>query len=174
VDIRGQMPHSRRNSFHTPDVNLESRSDMTSVGRPWCFHTSWVKIAARSAAVFSRSGMKCAILVKRSITTQSWSHPSDRGSSVMKSIAIDCQGTYGSSSGDDSPYGWCRTALFCWHSGQLLAKSMIHLFIPGHQKFRWMSSMVLSCPMYPAILVLYSDSMVCCTNFLGTQSVFLL
>jgi len=81
--------------------------------RPWYFNTFQGKMIARSAAVFSRSGMKCAILVYRSMITYIWSHSSDVRSSVMKSIAIDCHGAYRSSKGDDRPYGWCRAALFC-------------------------------------------------------------
>jgi len=59
-------------------------------------------MVAKSEVVFSLSGMKCAILVNWSMITHSWLHSSERGSSVMKSIAIDCQGAYGSSSGEDS------------------------------------------------------------------------
>jgi len=92
-----------RNSFHVSEVNRESRSDTMSVGSPWNLHTSRANIFARSDAVFSRSGMKCAILVNRSMTTHSWSRPSEGGKSVMKSIVIDCHGTYGSSNGEDSP-----------------------------------------------------------------------
>ena len=80
-----------KNSLHVSDVKLASQSDTMSVGSPWYFHTSLAKILARTAAVFSRSGIKCAILVNRSMITHSWSHPSHMGSSMMKSIAIDCQ-----------------------------------------------------------------------------------
>ena len=34
VDIQGRIPESRRNSFEVSEVNLESRSDTISVGRP--------------------------------------------------------------------------------------------------------------------------------------------
>ena len=97
----------RVTSFQISEVKRESLSDTISVGRPWNFYISRANITAKSDAVFPsfRSGRKCAILVNRSMTTQSWSHPSDSGSSVMKSMAIDCQGAYGSSSGEDSPYG---------------------------------------------------------------------
>ena len=166
------MPESCRNSFHTSDVNRESLSDTMSAGRPWCYHTSWAKMIARSAAIFSRSRMKYAILVNRSMITHSWLYPSEIGSSVMKSIAIDCHGAYGSSSREDSPYGWCWAALFCWHSGQLQTKSMIRLFIFSHQRFRRISSMVLSWPMCPATLVSCSDSRILCTSSFGTQSRF--
>ena len=103
--MRDWISESRTNSFHTADVNRESLSDTMSAGSPWCFHTSLTKMIARSVAVFPLvfNGMKCAILVNRSMITHSWSYPSETGSSVMKSIAIDCYGTYGSSSGEDSP-----------------------------------------------------------------------
>jgi len=166
------MPEICRNSFHTLDVNRESLSDTMSAGRPWCFHISRAKMTARSAVVFSRSGLKCAILVNRTMITHSWSHPFEIGSSVMNSIAIDYHGAYGNSSGEDSSYGWCRDALFCWHSGQLLMKSMIRSFIFGHQKFHRISSMVLSWPMCPATFVSCSDSRILCTSHFGTQSRF--
>jgi len=71
VDIRDRIPESCRNSFHTSDVNLESRSEITSVGSPWCLHTSLAKITTRPAAAFPSffKGRKCAILVNRSIIT---------------------------------------------------------------------------------------------------------
>jgi len=74
-----------------------------SVGSPWNLQISRANILIRSAADFSFNGMKCAILVNLSMITHSWSQPSKQGSSVMKSVAIDCQGAYGSSSGQDSP-----------------------------------------------------------------------
>ena len=112
MDIRGRIPRSCSSSFHVSDVNRESLSDTMSVGSPWKRHTSLANVLAKWAAVFSFSGRKCAIFVKRSMITQSWSHSSDIGRSVIKSMAIDCQGAYGSSSGEDSPYGWCLEALF--------------------------------------------------------------
>jgi len=92
VDIRCRMLDNRRNSFQVTDVNLQSQSDTMSVGRPWCFHISLAKMTATSAVVFSHRGIKCAILINRSMTTQSWSNPSDFGSSVTKSIVIDFHG----------------------------------------------------------------------------------
>jgi len=91
VDIRVRMPESLRNSFHTSEVKRESRSDTMSDGSPWCRQISHAKILARSLAVlpsFGR-GRKCAILVYQSTITQSWSHPSEIGKSVIKSMAID-------------------------------------------------------------------------------------
>jgi len=159
VDILGQMPDSRRNSCHVSEVNCESRSQTMFEGSPWCFQISRAKVTARSAATFFSfpRGRKYTIFVNRSITTHNWSHPSKRGSSVMKSIAMDCHGAYGSSRGEESPYGWCRTAMFFWHSGQLQTKSIILSFILGHQKLHCISSIVLSWPMWPAIFVLCSD-----------------
>jgi len=94
MDIWERMPESRRNSFHTSEVKRESRSDTISDGSPWCHQISRAKILERSLAVLPsfRRGRKCAILVNRSMTTQSWSHPSEIGKSVMKSMAIDCHG----------------------------------------------------------------------------------
>jgi len=87
-------------------VNWESQSDTISVGSVCCFHTSRANMIARSGAiVFSFSSrMKCAILVNRSMITQSWLQFIDSGSSTIKSIAINCHGAYGSSSMEDSPY----------------------------------------------------------------------
>jgi len=95
------------------------------------------------------------------------------GSSVMKSIAIDCHGAYGNSKGEDSPYGWCRAALFFWHFGQLRTKSIIRSSIFGHQKFRQISSIVLSWPICPATFVSCSDSRMTWISSLsfGTQSI---
>jgi len=159
VDILGRMPDSHRNSCHISEVKRESQSEMMYEGSPWCFQTSRAKMTARSAAIFFSSlrGRKCAIFVNRSITTHNWLHPSESGSSVMKSIALDCQGAYGSSRGEESPYGWCRAALFFWHSGQLRTKSIILSFIFGHQKLRRISSIVLSWPIWPAIFGSCSD-----------------
>jgi len=94
VDIRDRIPDSRRNSFHTADVKQESRSDTMSAGRPWYFQTSHANILAKSDAVlpFVGSTMKWAILVNLSMTTHNWSHPSESGRSVMKSMAINCHG----------------------------------------------------------------------------------
>jgi len=144
IDILGRMPDSRRNSCQVSEVNRESRSETMSDGSPWYFKTSRAKKTARSAAVLVSilRGRKCAIFVNWSITTHNWSHPSQSGSSVMKSIAMDCQGAYSSSREEESPYGWCRAALFLWHSGQLRMKSIILSFIFDHQKFYQMSLIV--------------------------------
>jgi len=91
----------------------------------------------------------------------------------MKCIAIDCHGAYGSSSVDARPYGGCREALFCWHFGPLLTKSMILSFIFGHQKFCQINSMVLSCPICPATFVSCSDSITHYTMPFRTHSKFL-
>jgi len=67
------------------------------------------QVASETSRVSSASGhsghkffffLMCAILVNRSMITQSWSQPSESSNSVMKSIAIDCQGVYGSSSSE--------------------------------------------------------------------------
>ena len=175
IDILGRMPDSHRNSCQVSEVNRESRSETMSKSSLWYYQTSRVKKTARSAAVlvsFLR-GRKCAIFVNRSITTHNWSHPSESGSSVMKSIAMDCQGAYSSSREEESPYGWCRAALFFWHSGQLRTKSIILSFIFGQQKFRRMSLIVLSWPMCPVIFVSCSDSRIIFVRFpsSGIQSI---
>ena len=107
VDICGQIPDNCSNSFQTSNVNLESRSDTITVGRPWCLHTSRTKMTARSAAIFPSylSRRKRTILVNRSMITQSWSQFSETGSSVMKSMGIDCKGAYASSRGENRLYG---------------------------------------------------------------------
>ena len=92
VDIRGQLLSSPKNPLQVSKVNRESRSETISVGIPWCFHISRANMAIKTAAVFSFSGTKWAILVNRSRTTHNSSHSFDSGRSVMKSIAIDCQG----------------------------------------------------------------------------------
>ena len=104
-----------RNSFQVVDVNMESRSDMMSRGRPCSLHISLVKVLARSAAIFafSYSGMKWAIFENRSIITHSSVQPFDTGKSVMKSMSIDCHGAYGNSMDDRRPYClWRRDLSF--------------------------------------------------------------
>ena len=114
MDIRGRIPMRLRNSFQVVDVNLESRSDTMSRSRPCSFHISLVKILAKSVAVFASSyrGMKWAILENRSIITHSSVQPFDKGKLVIKSMAIDCHGTYVNSRGDKSPYCLWRRYLF--------------------------------------------------------------
>ena len=94
MDIRGLIPRVARNTCHVADVNLESRSEMMSCGKPCSLHISLAKVRARSSAVFPSqgSGMKWALLVNLSMTTHSALHPFDMGRSVMKSIVIDCHG----------------------------------------------------------------------------------
>ena len=113
VDIRGQIALSRRNSFQVSEVNHESRSETMLGGSPWCHYISRANTTAKSAAVFlfSGSGRKWAIFVNLSMMTHSWSYPTDFGSSVMKSIAIDCHRVYGNFKGKDSLYGWCCAAV---------------------------------------------------------------
>ena len=106
MDMRGRIPVTDRKSFQVLDVNLESRSDTMSRGRPCRRQISLAKIRARSSAFFlsvSR-GMKWAIFENWSITTHNSVQFFDRGRSVMKSKAIDYHGAYGSSRGDRSPY----------------------------------------------------------------------
>src|SRR6266705_2818079 len=94
VDILGLIPKRARKTCQVEEVNLESRSETMSLGKPCNLHTSRAKILARSSAFFpsGANGMKCAILVNRSMTTQSSLHPEDRGRSVMKSMAMDSHG----------------------------------------------------------------------------------
>jgi len=161
------MPDSRRNSYQVSEVSWESQSETISVGSPWYFQTSRAKPTARSAAVLfplSR-GRKCVIFMNQSITTHNWLHPSERGSSVMKSNAMDCHGVYGSSKGKERPYSWYLTVFFLWHSGQLRTKSVILSFIFGHQKFRRICLIVLSWPMCPVIFVSCSDSRIIFLRF---------
>jgi len=75
----------------------------------------------------------------------------------MKSTAIDYQGAYGSSRGEEGMYSWCQAALFFWHSGQLRTKSTILSFIFGHQKLRRISSIILFWPMWLATFRWCSD-----------------
>ena len=102
-------------TLQVSEVNLESRSETISYGRLWSLHISLAKMRARSSAVlpFGGSGIKCAILVNRSMTTQSSVQPINSGRSVMKSMAIDCRGACGSSSRDRRPYWRCRRLLSC-------------------------------------------------------------
>ena len=117
--MRGRIPITDRKSFQVLDVNLESRSDTMSRGRPCRSQMSHAKIRARSSAFYlsiSR-GMKGAIFENRSITTHNSVKLFDRGRSVMKSMAIDCHGVYESSRGERSPYLlWCQD-LSLWQSG---------------------------------------------------------
>ena len=56
-------------------------------------------------------GIKCPILVKRSITTKIQVYPLDTGRSVMKSIEREDQGLLGMSKGLRKPYGLCLESL---------------------------------------------------------------
>jgi hypothetical protein len=105
VLILGLISSIPRNCFYSVDVNLESRSEMMSVRMLWNLQISLANILTRCSAFFWSlwSGMKCAILVNLSIMTHSWSQSSDKGRSVMKSIAMDVHGAYGSSSGERRP-----------------------------------------------------------------------
>jgi hypothetical protein len=100
VDIRGLTLMAVRNAFQIFDVNRESRFETISVGIPRNLCVLWANTSTRFSACFScfLRGIKCAIFVKRSIMTQSWSHPSLRGRSVMKSIATDDHGKNSNSS----------------------------------------------------------------------------
>ena len=89
--------------------------------------------------------MKWAIFDHRSITTHNSVQLFDRGRSVMKCMAIDCHGAYGSSRGDRSPYLLWRRDLSLWLSEHACIYFSIWESIPGHQKFRQINSMVLSC-----------------------------
>ena len=119
VHIRGQIPVTARKPFQVLDVNLESRSETMSRGRPWRRQISCANICARSSAVFLffSSGMKWAIFENQSITTHNSVQSFDRARSVMTSMVIDWHGAYGSSRGERSPYFlWCRD-LSLWQSG---------------------------------------------------------
>ena len=120
VHIRGQIPVTARKSFQVLDVNLESRSDTISRGRPWRLQISRANICARSSAffLFPSSGMKWDIFKNRTITTHNSVQSFDRGRLVMKSMAIDCHGVYGSSRGERRPYLLWRRDLSLWQSGQ--------------------------------------------------------
>jgi hypothetical protein len=146
VLIRGHTPRMPRNCFHSVEVNQESRSEIISVGMPWNLQISRVKIFTKCSAVFCSflSGMKWAIFMNLSMMTYSWSQSSDKGRSVMKSMAIDVHGAYGSSNGERKPYGLWHDVLSFWHSKQLMMYSIISWSILGHQKFHLISSIVLS------------------------------
>jgi hypothetical protein len=104
-----------RNCFHLVDVKWESQSEIISVGMPWNLQISRANILTRCSAVFGSflSGMKSAIFVNLSMMTHSWSQSSDKGRSVIKSMAIDIYSAYGSSNGESKPYGlWHVTLSF--------------------------------------------------------------
>jgi len=78
-------------------------------------------------------GVKWAILVRRSTTTNIEFLALTVGRSVMKSIAIDPQGWLGIGRGHKSPNGRCLGALDQTHVSQDLTYSCSSLFILGHQ-----------------------------------------
>ena len=170
MDMRGRIPVMARKSFQVLDVNLESRSDTISLGRLRRHQIFRANIRARSSAVIlsSSKGMKWAIFENRSITTHSSVQPFDLGNSVIKSMAIDCHGAYGSSRGDRSPYLLWRRDLSRWQSGHAWTYSVMSVSIAGHQKFRLTSSIVFSCPKCPATLLSCSDSRMVGIMSLGT------
>ena len=120
VDIRGWIPDTVRKSLQLLDVNLESRSDTMSRGRPWRRQILRANIRSRSSAVFLfySSGVMWAIFENWSITTHNSLQSFDRGRSVMKSMAIDYHVAYGSSRGERRPYLLWRRDLSLWQSGQ--------------------------------------------------------
>ena len=176
VDIRGRIPVTDQKSFHVCDVNLESRLDMMSRSRPCRRHISQANIRARSSAffLFCSRGMKWENFKNRSITTHNSVQLFDHGRSMIKSMAIDCHGAYGSSRGERSPYFPRHRNLSIWLSGHAWMYFSISESILGHQKFRHTSPMVFSCPLYPATYLSYSDSRIVaiigllCTNGLGS------
>ena len=140
-------------------MNLESRSDMMSWGRPCRFQISCAKILPRPSAFYlsASRGMKGAIFENWSITTHNLVQLFDRCRLVIMSKAIDCHGAYGSSRGNRSPYLLWRRDLSLWQSGYTCKYFSMWESIPGHQKFRLTNSMVLSCLECPATLRLCSD-----------------
>jgi len=78
-------------------------------------------------------GVKWAILVSRSTTTNIEFLVLTIGRSVMKSIAIDPQGRLGIDRDYRSPNGRCPGALDRAHVSQDLTYSHSSLFILGHQ-----------------------------------------
>ena len=162
MDIWGQIPVIDRKFFQMWDVNLESWLDTMSLGRPCRHHISWAKIHARSSVFFvsCSRGMKWAICKNQLITTHNPVQLFDWGRLVMKSMAIVCHGASGSSRGERSTYLlWCRD-MFLWQSGHTSMYFSMSETIPGLQIFRHTSSIVLSCPKYPATLLSCSDSSV--------------
>ena len=151
-------------------MNLESQSDTTTRGRLCRHQISFAKIRARSSAFFlsvSR-GMKWAIFENRSITTHNSVQLFDWGRSLMKSMAIDCHGAYGSSRGERSPYLLWHRDLSLWQSGHACIYLSRWESIPGHQKFRLTNSMVLSCLKCAATLLSCLDSSMVSIIGLGT------
>ena len=71
MDIQGRIPRTARNFFQVEEVNLESRSETISRGKPCSRHMSLANIPTRSPAVLAPEdrGMKCAISVNRQMTT---------------------------------------------------------------------------------------------------------
>lgn len=173
--MRGRIPNIARNIVHVAEVNLESLSETMSLGRPWVLHISFANILAKSAAVLfpSSSGMECAIFVNLSMIIHSSVCPSEFGKSVMKSILIDCQGACGSSSGDSRPYCLWRFALSARLFGHDCMYSTMSLFIPSHQKFLRINSVVLSCPKCPATLLSCSVDRISGISVFDTNRQFL-
>ena len=69
-------------------------------------------MAQSFAVAFSCNGTKCAILLNLSTVTIIWVYPSDSGRAVIKSTEVDNHGSYGSSSGYNSPNFACLGDLF--------------------------------------------------------------
>src|SRR5262245_41018476 len=109
----GLMPSSRTRYCQNLEVNILSRSDTMSDGRPWRRKMCWRKRRATSVAVaVVLVAMKWAILVRRSTTTKMASFPTDEaGRPTIKSIEIDSHGRKGTGSGTRKPWGLWRGAL---------------------------------------------------------------
>jgi len=85
-------------SFHRREVHSVPLSVMLSCGTPSSLTISCMKRLANCPASRPfQHGLKCLILVSRSMTTSMVSYPSDFGRSAIKSLAIDFHGRLGAS-----------------------------------------------------------------------------
>jgi hypothetical protein len=117
-------PRSSNRRCQNLDANWGPLSDTISSGSP-CSQTipSRINWAVSSAMIDLEQGVKWAILVSQSTTTNIEFLVLTVGRSVMKSIAIDPQGRLGIDRGCRSPNGRCLGALDRTHVSQDLTYS---------------------------------------------------
>lgn len=114
---------------------MGSRSDTSDSGRPWSLTISFIKCSViRAAALLFLHGKKCAILEKRSTTTQIASFLAcERGNPVMKSNERSSHGRAGMGSGIYNLFDG-EPDLVRWHTGQCLTNLLTSLRNPDQKK----------------------------------------
>ena len=101
---RRSIPKHSHSAFQNREANCGPRSEMTVLGRPWCFQTLCKKRLARSSDEhLELQWTMWRSLVKRSTTIQMASYPWLCGNSTTKSMLRSCHGASGMGFGFSTP-----------------------------------------------------------------------